>query len=80
MVIWWWDALKELQALKCSSTARSLVRSHTADGTEQNFGRSTVMEWARFLGVDDMALVEEVVVAQLNMSMYASHLLSDLMT
>lgn len=56
------------------------MRSHTADGTEQNFGRSTVMEWARFLGVDDMALVEEVVVAQLNMSMYASRLLSDLMT
>lgn len=38
------------------------------------------MKRTRFLGVDDMALVEEVVVAQLNISVYVSRSLSDLMT
>jgi hypothetical protein len=66
VVVWWWNTLEELQALKCSSTPGSLVRSHTTDSTEQNFGRSAVMKRPRFLGVDNMAFVEEVVVAQLD--------------
>jgi hypothetical protein len=80
VVIWWWNTFKELQALESSSTPRSLVGSHTADSTEKDFGRSAMMKRTRFLGVDDMALVEEVVVAQLNISVYVSRSLSDLMT
>lgn len=64
-VVGWWNTLKELQTLKGSGTPRSLVRGHTADGTVQNFGRSAVVEGARLLGIHDMALVKEVVVAQL---------------
>jgi hypothetical protein len=66
VVIWWWNTFEELQALKSGSTARSLVGSHTTNSTEQNFGRSAVMKGPRFPGVDNMAFVEEVVVAQLD--------------
>jgi hypothetical protein len=41
------------------------MRHHAPDGTEENLGRSTVMEGARFFGVDDMAFVKKVVVAEL---------------
>ncbi len=59
------NALEELEALKSCRTASRLVRNHTANGPVENLGGSTVMERTRLFGIDDMALVEEVVVAQL---------------
>jgi len=59
------DTLKEFQAFESSSAASSLVRHHAPDGTEEDLGRSTVMERARFFRVDDMAFVKEVVIAEL---------------
>lgn len=38
---------------------------HAADGTEKNFGRGAVVEGTGLLGVDNVALVEEIVVAEL---------------
>lgn len=64
-IVWWGDALVELQTVESSCSARSLVGSHATDGTEEDFGRRAVMEGARLFRVDDMALVEEVVVPQL---------------
>ena len=39
---------------------------HAADGAEKNFGRSAVVKGAGLLGVNNVALVEEVVVAELH--------------
>lgn len=58
-------AFEKLQAFKGGRTAGALVGNHASDGTEQNFGRCAVVEWARFFGVDNMAFVKEVVVAKL---------------
>ena len=41
------------------------MRCHATDGSEEDFGRRSVMEGARLFGVDDMTLVEEVVVPEL---------------
>jgi hypothetical protein len=41
------------------------MRYHASDGTEEDLGRSAVMERAGFFGVDDMAFVKEVVIAEL---------------
>ena len=38
---------------------------HATDGLEQDPGRCAVMEGPRLFGVDDVALVQEVVVPQL---------------
>ncbi|SRR6266702_2696551 len=59
------DTLKEFQTLEGSSAASGLVRHHAPDGTEEDFGRSAVMERAGFFGVDDVAFVKEVVIAEL---------------
>jgi hypothetical protein len=59
------DTLEDLETLKSSSATGSLVGSHAADGTVEDLGRSAVMEGAGLFRVDDMAFVEEVVVAQL---------------
>lgn len=59
------NTLKELQTLERSSTPGSFVGHHATDGAEKNFGRSAVVEGTRLLGVDNVALVEEVVVAEL---------------
>jgi hypothetical protein len=59
------DTLKEFQAFKGSSAASGLMRYHASDGTEEDLGRSTVMERAGFFRVDDMAFVKEVVIAEL---------------
>lgn len=60
------NTLKELEAFKSSRTAGCLVRNHTADGAVEDLGGGTVMEGARLFRVDDMAFMEEVVVAQLD--------------
>ena len=59
------NALKQLEALKSSRAAGSLVGDHAADGPVENLGRCAVVEGAGFFGVDNVAFVEEVVVAQL---------------
>jgi len=59
------DTLKEFQTLEGSSAASGLVRHHAPDGTEEDFGRSAVMERAGFFGVDNVAFVKEVVIAEL---------------
>ena len=41
------------------------MRYHASDGTEEDLGRSAVMERAGLFGVDDMAFVKEVVIAEL---------------
>jgi len=64
-VIWRGNTLKEFEALKSCRAASSLVGHHTTDSTEKDLGRSSVMEGAGFFGVHNVALVEEVVVAQL---------------
>lgn len=60
------DTLKELEALKSSRTASCLVGNHTADGPVEDLRWCAVVEGAGLFGVHDMALVKEVVVAQLN--------------
>ena len=59
------DTFKELQTFEGSSAASGLMRYHASDGTEENLGRSAVMERAGFFGVDDVAFVKEVVIAEL---------------
>src|ERR1700677_442124 len=59
------DTLIEFQTFKGSSAASSLMRYHAPDGTEEDLGRSTVMERAGFFRVDDMAFVKKDVVAEL---------------
>ena len=60
------NTLEKLEALKSSSTASCLVRDHSADRPVENLGGRAVVEGARLFGVHDMALVKEVVVAQLS--------------
>lgn len=64
-VVWRRNALKKLQTLERGSTPGSFVGYHATDGAEKDFGRSPVVERAGLLGVDNVALVEEVVVAEL---------------
>jgi hypothetical protein len=59
------DTLEELETLKGGSSACSLVGDHATDCTVEDFGGSPVMERTGLLGVDDMALMEEVVVPEL---------------
>ena len=59
------DALEQLEALQSSRAAGSLVGNHATDGAVEDLGGSAVMEGAGLFGVDDVALVEEVVVPQL---------------
>jgi hypothetical protein len=47
--------LEERQALERGGTTGGLVGDHTADGLEQDPGRSTVVEGTRLLGVDNVA-------------------------
>jgi hypothetical protein len=60
-----WNTFIKLETLKSCCTTSSLVRCHATDGSEEDFGRRSVMEGARLFGVDDMTLVEEVVVPEL---------------
>lgn len=64
-VIWWRYTFEEFESFKRCGTPRTLMGSHAADGSEENFGRSAVMEGARLFRVDNMALVEEVMIAKL---------------
>ena len=64
-VIWRRNTLKKLQAFKSRRATSGLVRYHAADGPEENLGRRAVMERTRFFGVNNVALMQEVVVAQL---------------
>lgn len=59
------DTLKEFQTIEGSSAASGLVRDHAPDGTEEDFGRSAVVERAGFFGVNDVAFVKEIVIAEL---------------
>ena len=58
-------ALEELQALNGCRPPSGFVGKHTADGLEENLRGSTEMERTRFLGVNNVAFVKEVVVPQL---------------
>ena len=69
-VVWRRNTLEELQTLQRGSTPGGFVGHHAADGAEKNFGRSAVVEGAGLLRVNDMALVEEVVVAELRGARY----------
>jgi hypothetical protein len=59
------NALEGLETLKSGCAAGSLVWGHAADGSVKDLRRGAVVERARLLRVDDMALVQEVVVAEL---------------
>jgi hypothetical protein len=59
------DTFEKFQTFEGCSAASGLMRHHASDSTEENLGRSTVVERARFFGVDDVAFVEEVMIAEL---------------
>lgn len=65
-VVWWGHTLEELQTLERGSTPRSFVGYHSADGAKEDFGGSAMVERAGLLGIDNVALVEKVVVAELH--------------
>ena len=58
-------ALEELQALEGGGAAGGLVGDHAADGAVEDLGRRAEVEGAGLFGVHNVALVEEVVVAEL---------------
>ena len=60
-------ALEELETLKSCRAASSLVGDHAADGPVEDLGGCTMVEGAGLFGVDNVALVQEVVVPQLHM-------------
>ena len=64
-VVGWRNTLKELQPLERGGTPGGFVGYHAANGTEKNFRRSAVVEGTRLLRVNNVALVKEVVVAEL---------------
>jgi hypothetical protein len=64
-VVWWWDTLEKLEAVKSSNTSGALVRRHASDSPIKDLGRCTMMERTRLFGIDDMPLVKEVVVTEL---------------
>lgn len=64
-VIGWGNTLKQFQALKRGSTAGSLVGNHATNSTEEDFRRSAVVKGTRFLRVNDVSFVQEVMIAQL---------------
>lgn len=64
-VVWWRNTLEQFQTFKGSGTARGLVGNHATDRAEEDFRGCTVVEGTRFLGVDNVTFVQEVVVAQL---------------
>ena len=72
------DTLKELETLQSSSTASSLVGDHTENGPVENLGGCAVVEGAGFFGVDNVAFVEEVVVAQLYAQKQVGHFVQQL--
>ena len=59
------DTLKELDALEGSSTTGSLVGHHSTDGSVEDPAWCTEVEGTALLWVYEMALVQEVVVAEL---------------
>jgi hypothetical protein len=65
-VVWGRDALKELDALQGSGTSGSLVGHHPTDGAVENLARRAEVERTALLWVDEVALVQELVVAQLH--------------
>jgi len=64
-VVRWGNTLKEFKAFNCGSATGGLVGQHPADGLEENARWRAVMEGSRLLGVDNVALVQEVMVPQL---------------
>lgn len=69
-VVWWRDTLEEFQTLERGSSPRSFVGYHATNGAEKNFRWSAVVEGAGLLGIDNVALVKEVVVAKLHGARY----------
>lgn len=59
------NALEKLEAFQSCRAASSLVGDHAADGPVEDLGGCTMVEGAGLFGVDDVALVQEVVVPQL---------------
>lgn len=57
------DTFEQFQTLEGSSATGALVGNHSTDSAIKNLGRCAVMERTGLFGVDNMALVEEVVVA-----------------
>lgn len=64
-VVWRRNTLEELETLYRGCATSSLVGQHATHGLEEDAGWRTVMERPRLFGVDDVALVQEVVVPQL---------------
>lgn len=64
-IVWGRNTFKKLEAIKSRSPSSGLVGNHSTDRFKENLGGCTVVEGARFLWVYNMALVKEVVVAQL---------------
>merc|ERR1712013_579083 len=58
--------LEELDALDRRGSSCGLVRQHTPDGAEENLGWGAEVEGSGLLWVHKVALVKEVVVAQLH--------------
>lgn len=56
-------ALKELEAVESVGSSVGLVGDHATDGAVEDSGWCAVVEGATLLGVDDVALVEEVGIA-----------------
>jgi len=65
LVIRRWDTFKEFQSFESGSTPSTLMRGHTPNRSIENFGGGTMMEGARFFGVYNVALVQEIVVTKL---------------
>lgn len=65
LVIWCWDTLEKLDSLDGSLSSGELVRKHTTDGSEEDAAWGTLVEGTKLLGVDQVALVKEVLVSEL---------------
>jgi hypothetical protein len=65
LVIGGGDALEELDPLDGSLASGELVREHASDRAEEDLAGSALVEGTALVGLDQMALVEEVLVAEL---------------
>jgi hypothetical protein len=65
LVVRRWDTLEELESLNGSCASWCLVRQHSSDGSEEDLAWCSEVERTGFLGVDQMSLVQELVVAEL---------------
>lgn len=67
-VVWWRNTLIQLEAFQRCGAPRGFVRNHATDGTVKNLRGCSVVEGARLFGIHDVALVEEIVVTELQIA------------